>query len=1088
MDFITQKFKSEINFTKSGSSEKRALLQARIEYLFYFMLGYLWNENKDSIAPEQLSRFVRDLDGNLTIGRIIYALKMFDFRKESINKKAEDLLKKYNHYRNDNIGHGFIFGDKVEESETILDSLYKDLVDAVPLLKAELDIVIINSRNADSYKGLVYHPNTNGSPEDCTVPADKLNIEDEYPQIFCREGTKYYKISPFIHMEEGAFPDIYVFNKIENKPTGETVFTQLFKSGKVRREVPDFKDISIINTYNRTSSNGTIINNFEPNYKKNQYIDVGILDKVYDLTVNNKSCVSVVLWGNGGVGKTACVQELCKRLSSENDLHFRYVVFVTAKDRRFNEATGKLEELSARYDNPSEKVVALNNICSFYDVIATIYSTIYEKPLACEKGSEEFNDVVKKILNPPEDKKVRHLLLIVDDFETFEDTEKKKITDFISSMDTGKHKVIITTRNKKLAEGKPVPASQLDKDQTVTFVEKMLLNSPDTDERIKNRFKDWISKPEADETLYCATGGVPVFILQWIYLFKQNLSENILSESLQSQDDAREFLSGRVYSALSEEAKILYSALPKVTSEQLTFFKERLQQVCEGYIKNPDTFGEAFEELCDMYLVEEYDDSSTVYRVYSETFLNDMRSKYNNSSESFRKSVSQRLKNSGENSNLSLFSALLKEAEDSRTGENRDNTIKKYKNVIALPNITKDQKRKAMTDLLRYFISQINDPEGALDTMYSYGDEFIRDPAVMYQFIYTLWGSGDKNCKKLAIEEIEKYFDANIPLCGENVKFFALASAYYTMHAKSQNISSIKSRAFDLGSSLYKFISTAKENETIVAVEAGKHDITVSLFHLLELIISMGKEHQSLGTEIGKYIISSSNNIQYINRVKSLLSTIDADADDSSHQNASKLPEGSVLFSPEYIKYNADGIPQYLNGNVDGTKGGIPWFDFKKFGPKELAMHGDTHTIMETLCNNKKDFPVMITSTTDKGSYSLYTLSAYNVNLSISELIGWGDDAASDNSQDSSEGALIEGVVSTVEDMYRLNNLTGQKDVQGKRGEILGDNHKSYRIGKAEMAKTPELAVGDRVSFTVKINTNPNARGNALCAYNIRKI
>ena len=39
------------------------------------------------------------------------------------------------------------------------------------------------------------------------------------------------------------------------------------------------------------------------------------------------------------------------------------------------------------------------------------------------------------------------MLIVIDDYETFLDEEKVKITNFIKSLDINHHKIVITTRN-----------------------------------------------------------------------------------------------------------------------------------------------------------------------------------------------------------------------------------------------------------------------------------------------------------------------------------------------------------------------------------------------------------------------------------------------------------------------------------------------------------------------------------------------------------------------------------------------------------------------------------------------------------------
>ena len=120
MDFITERFERQIKLSQSGSTDKSSLLQARIEYLFYFMLGYLWNKRRDDLGKDELSNFVKSLNGKLTVGSILHTIKIFDKDGEFIDgKRSDEISRKYLNYRNDYIGHGYVFADGAQESEKI---------------------------------------------------------------------------------------------------------------------------------------------------------------------------------------------------------------------------------------------------------------------------------------------------------------------------------------------------------------------------------------------------------------------------------------------------------------------------------------------------------------------------------------------------------------------------------------------------------------------------------------------------------------------------------------------------------------------------------------------------------------------------------------------------------------------------------------------------------------------------------------------------------------------------------------------------------------------------------------------------------
>lgn len=962
MDFVTESFKNRIANEKQG--DRKILLQARIEYVYYFLLGYFWNSSKDSLNLYELSNFANRLDGSLTMGAIVYSLKKMN--KNLINPVAESKLEAYPIYRNENIGHGYLHKDRAIESEKNLEGFYNDLVSAIPMLNCETDIIVITGHTNDYYEGRVYHPGKS-SYEVCQISEENLKpVGDNYPQLFFRKEKEYHKVSPFVMLDGDEHnPDVLVFNKIEDKFTGLTRYTQLFKSGKKDLVIPEFKDISIKTEFNRKSYNGTYVNIFELNHDKKMYIDVGILDKVRDFTVENYSHVAVVLWGNGGVGKTACVQELCERMLNDKP-YFKHVVFVSAKNRKFNEVTGKVE--------------ALNNTCTYYDVIAAIYGTIYEKKLVCAEDSKEFQDAVEEIVSR-EAKNGRDLLLIVDDFETFADEEKRKISGLIDRMDIRYHKVIITTRNKKLAEGKSIPANKLDINRTVEFVQKRMELDSCCDKRISEKFREWIEKDGAKQTLFDVTDGVPLFILQWINLFKAGYGDGVLSQNLTSDDSAVDFLSGKVYEYFSDKARIIYSAISKVVDEQtLQFQRSMLRGVCAGLIKSDSDFDEALEELEEMLIIKAATENETIFSVTSEAFCTDMGQKFNSADKRTRKSVEKQFANSGSNKNLSLFESLLKEADDSQTLGNTENTVKKYRKAIALPDASKQQKKRAVTKLMN-FLRVSMQPDVAVDEFYGFGEEVSGDPDMQYQLIFALWSCD----QRIAINQIEKILDQYDEINEENLTVYALAASYFIQHYK--NNGGKRSLVFDAGKKLFDFVSGKSKEELSLIEGAGNHNISTALLHFMEIIVNSEGYSDDIAVKVGKFICDFSNNYLSKNKANALMPKTENDKNGTESSGLS--PQGIALFTPEYVMNNhMSGQPQYLNGTVNGIKGGIPWHDFEKFSRKELDEYGGTHAIMRMLGESKKTIPVAITSVNEKG---LYALSCYSTNLSLHEILGWNE-------------------------------------------------------------------------------------------------
>jgi len=192
------------------------------------------------------------------------------------------------------------------------------------------------------------------------------------------------------------------------------------------------------------------------------------------------------------------------------------------------------------------------------------------------------------------------------------------------------------------------------------------------------------------------------------------------------------------------------------------------------------------------------------------------------------------------------------------------------------------------------------------------------------------------------------------------------------------------------------------------------------------------------------------------------------------------MPAGCVPFTPIYIKYNLDGLPQYLNGTANGTKGGIGWYDFDKFG-WELSKQGGTEAVMDALIKRGIAIPAVITAVSDQG---LYSLSLYESGLPLCDLLQWDGSRSADEISplrrsaelpDVDSETLFTGTVTSLLCVPKCNVQTGQKEPFLQRAEAVTEDGILFRIGKAELAKVPAISEGCRVRFREKVNTNPNA-------------
>jgi hypothetical protein len=131
-------------------------------------------------------------------------------------------------------------------------------------------------------------------------------------------------------------------------------------------------------------------------------------------------------------------------------------VFVTAKDRIYNPATGKIVSNSSKY------------VRRYQEIIEIIQRTVF--PDVTEKVSDSSISYAEDRIQSYSGK----MLIIIDDYETFIDEEKVKISNFIKTLDINHHKVVITTRNLRLSIGMSIPTNEFDIDKTCDFLQKVI--------------------------------------------------------------------------------------------------------------------------------------------------------------------------------------------------------------------------------------------------------------------------------------------------------------------------------------------------------------------------------------------------------------------------------------------------------------------------------------------------------------------------------------------------------------------------------------------------------------------------------------
>ena len=87
MDFIMRKLDRLISVSEPNTVEMQTLLRERIEYIFYLVLGCLWNENIGNVGVDDRCRIVEDLN-KMTIGQAVGAIRKLDNGYNFISKNG----------------------------------------------------------------------------------------------------------------------------------------------------------------------------------------------------------------------------------------------------------------------------------------------------------------------------------------------------------------------------------------------------------------------------------------------------------------------------------------------------------------------------------------------------------------------------------------------------------------------------------------------------------------------------------------------------------------------------------------------------------------------------------------------------------------------------------------------------------------------------------------------------------------------------------------------------------------------------------------------------------------------------------------
>lgn len=813
MDYIIKKLNSYVKVSEINSVERQTLLRERVEYILFLALGVLWNKNLDDININKRKEIVENLY-RMSIGQVVGAIRGLDVRNELMSKKQIQVLEKYPELRNHALGHGYTHEDNEENIEKALEALYQELIQ-FDFFAQSYDIVQVDSICDGRYEGIRYSERQVGMPDKWCCPKEVLGEGVRLNDVFLLgSDMKYYRISPFIFIFDKG-ESVYVFQSLEDKLSGNLRLNRLFRSETKCVKADELIYVAYDSERRRISANGTIMNYYDRNYSN--YISLPVEKEIKEFLNVNRSNVQATVWGHGGVGKTACVQNVCMELFNKRDSDFSYIIFVSAKDRKYDTFTGRIK--------------GVKGIRTYGEILDSIMAVVYD-----EDVEEKVSDKEKKIFDISS-----RTLIVIDDYETFGDSEKEKIQRFIHRLNIDFFKVLLTTRNKRFSSGIEIKLDEFNKEETKKFILEIF------SKEYRNYYSD-IDDILSDETMldkiFEATSGRALFLYQFANLFVQKgLDSNALDELKQS-DNAKEFLYGRIYNYLGNTAQKEFKVISQIVDENDMIFKEDVIFFLLNEEENDD-LEDGLQELLEQKIIERYDAEN--YRVYSKDMIVRMEELFSQSDDKFKDYIKNRLHIiGGKKIKGTVYEAMLEEANASRYIGNVRETLQKYKQILNDKKCDKRIKKKALLNLTSYISINLSDNEQTIQVFDDYIGklEFQNDVDIIKMYVQYLWRSDDV-AKEKACDLLDRFFRNKMhkKTRESNFELFAMATNYLCHNVLENTPEKVKSSAEnrivnEYGMELFDFISKGQFNDFKPSI---RHNVSLALIATAKVALDLSK-------------------------------------------------------------------------------------------------------------------------------------------------------------------------------------------------------------------------------------------------------
>ncbi len=235
--------------------------------------------------------------------------------------------------------------------------------------------------------------------------------------------------------------------------------------------------------------------------------------------------------------------------------------------------------------------------------------------------------------------------------------------------------------------------------------------------------------------------------------------ESALAQDFKNQEEAREFLYGRIFEYLSPEAHLIFCAAGQLVSEKdLTNLLSKLRYVV-NMDGNEEGFRNCIRELLDLRIIEVVHEE--FFSVYSVEILGIMKKRFLDIHASKKGDIIHRVQQVKPDKAQDVEQALLRRADEARTTNSPQDVEAMYREILNRSRSPKDIRSKALRNLASYFWSERDNKERAIELLeqHIHMEEFRYEPELAKLLANLHWQcrNGDK-----AIEVLYQYFGPNI--------------------------------------------------------------------------------------------------------------------------------------------------------------------------------------------------------------------------------------------------------------------------------------------------------------------------------------